>query len=173
MSMADDGQPSASQPDPARPSADPDTSPQPAEQPPAEASEPAGEPVAAPPPAPSAPGGPGETPPEEPAEPEPQPETLIDAIADLLQMFVNWLRQEAAGVMRDKVILPLQQLGFTLFSACAAVTLFVIGLCFLFVALLLVLARYLGWPLALTVVGVAILIGAGIFTYRKWRSTQT
>lgn len=102
-----------------------------------------------------------------------QTETLIDAIADLLQMLVNWLRQEAAGVMRDKVILPLQQLGFTLFSACAAVTLFVIALCFLFVALLLVLARYLGWPLALTVVGLAILAGAGIFTYRKWRSTQT
>jgi hypothetical protein len=105
-------------------------------------------------------------------EPEPARETLVDAIADLLQMFVNWLRAEAADIMRDKVVLPVQQLGLTLASASAAGCLVVIGLCFLFVALLLVLADWLGWPGALALVGSVILIGASAFTYVKMRSIQ-
>jgi hypothetical protein len=35
-----------------------------------------------------------------------------------------------------------------------------------------VLASYVGWPAALAIVGVVILIGAGIFTYLKVRSIQ-
>ena len=67
---------------------------------------------------------------------------------------------------------PVQQLGLTLASASAAGCLVVIGLSFIFVALLLVLAEWLGWPGALTLVGGVILIGAGIFTYIKMRSIQ-
>lgn len=102
----------------------------------------------------------------------PQPESLVDAIADLLQMFVNWLRAEASDLVRDKLVLPLQQLGLTLASASAAGCLIVIGLCFLSVALLLVLAGWLGWPGALALIGGVLLIGAGIFTYIKMRSVQ-
>lgn len=109
----------------------------------------------------------------EPSSPLPERETVIDAVADLLQMVVNWIRQEAAGVMRDKVVLPLQQVGLTVASAMAAATLFVIGMIFMFVALLLVLAAWLGWPGALALVGSVILIGAGVFTYLKMRSIQT
>ena len=47
-----------------------------------------------------------------------------------------------------------------------------IGLAFIFVAILLVLAEWLGWPGALTLVGGLILLGAGIFTYIKMRSIQ-
>jgi len=109
---------------------------------------------------------------EPPAPPEPQRETLVDAIADLLQMFVNWMRAEASDIMRDKVVLPVQQLGLTLASAGAAGCLVVIGLHFIFVALLLVLAEWLGWPGALLLVGGVILLGAGGFTYVKMRSIQ-
>jgi len=105
-------------------------------------------------------------------EPEPERESLVDAIADLLQMFVNWLRAEASELMRDKVVLPVQQLGLTLASASAAGCLFVIGMAFIFVALLLVLAEWLGWPGALTLVGGVILAGAGTFTFIKMRSIQ-
>ncbi len=99
-------------------------------------------------------------------------ETLVDAIADLLQMFVNWMRAEASDIMRDKVVLPVQQLGLTLASASAAGCLVVIGLHFIFVAILLVLAEWLGWPGALLLVGGVILLGAGGFTYVKMRSIQ-
>ena len=114
-------------------------------------------------PTPEAPSGP----------PAPERENVVDAIADLLQMLVNWLRQEAAGIMRDKVVLPGQQLGMVIAFAFAAAALLVIGLGFLFVAFLMVLASYIGWPGALAVVGTAILIGAGVLTYLKMRSIQT
>ena len=100
-------------------------------------------------------------------------ENVIDAVADLLQMLVNWLRQEAAGIMRDKVVLPGQQLGMVVAFAMAAAALLVVGLCFLFVAFLMVLAGYIGWPGALAVVGAAILVGAGVLTYLKMRSIQS
>jgi len=111
------------------------------------------------------------TPPAAP-EPEPQRETLVDAIADLLQMFSDWVRAEAADIARDKFVLPMQQLGLTLASATAAGCLVVVGLQFIFVAVLLILAQWLGWPGALLLVGGLILAGAGVFTYIKMRSIQ-
>lgn len=105
-------------------------------------------------------------------EPEPQRESLIGAIADLLQMFVNWLRAEASDLMRDKIVLPVQKLGLTLASASAAGCLVVIGLGFVSVAVLMLLAAWLGWPGALLLVGGVLLLGAGIFTYIKMRSIQ-
>ncbi len=114
---------------------------------------------------------PAATPPE-PPEPEPQRETLVDAIADLLQMFSDWVRAEAADIARDKFVLPMQQLGLTLASATAAGCLVVVGLHFIFVAVLLILAEWLGWPGALLLVGGVILAGAGVFTYIKMRSIQ-
>ena len=99
-------------------------------------------------------------------------ESLVDAIADLLQMLVNWLRQEAAGIMRDKIVLPGQQLGMLIAFASAAATLLVIGLCFLFVAFLMVLAGWVGWPGAFGIVGGTIVLGAAVLTYLKVRSIQ-
>jgi hypothetical protein len=122
----------------------------------------------------SAPGGspaPGGAPKPE-GSPAPKGESLIDAIADLMQMCVDWFRSEAADVMRDKVVLPMQQLGLTVASASAAGCLVVIGLMFIFVAVLLILAQWLGWPGALLLVGGLILAGAGVFTYIKMRSIQ-
>jgi hypothetical protein len=115
---------------------------------------------------------PSSTPPPS-GPPAPERENVIDAVADLLQMLVNWLRQEAAGIMRDKVVLPGQQLGMLVAFAMAAAVLLVVGLCFLFVAFLMVLAGFIGWPGAFAVVGIAILIGAGVLTYLKMRSIQT
>ena len=107
------------------------------------------------------------------APPPPKPESLIDAIADLMQMVVNYMRQETAGVMRDKVVLPGQQLGQLVAFALAAAGLLFLGIGFIAVAVLLVLAHYLGWPGALTLVGAVLLIGASLFTYLKVRSIQT
>ena len=47
--------------------------------------------------------------------------TVIDAAADLLQTIVDWLRQEAEAAVREKVVLPLQRLGFTLFFGAGGV----------------------------------------------------
>jgi hypothetical protein len=106
------------------------------------------------------------------AQGEPKSERLTDALADLLQMAVNYLRQEAAGLMRDKVVLPGQKLGAMVAFALAASFLFALGVAFLAVALLLLLAKYLTWPGALGAIGGVLVVGAAIFTSLKVRSTQ-
>ncbi|MDR3687377.1 MAG: hypothetical protein P4L93_10520 [Coriobacteriia bacterium] len=123
--------------------------------------------------APASAAEPAPAPEPEPAAPEPKPESLVDAIADLLQMAVNYLRQEAAGVMRDKVVLPGQQLGRLIAFALAAAFTLSLGIGFVAVAILLVLAHYLTWPGALALIGVLLLLGAALFTYLKVRSIQS
>lgn len=116
---------------------------------------------------------PGSAIPEPPTAPgAPKSETLIDAVADLLQMLVNYLRQEASELMRDKVVLPGQKLGTMIAFAFAAAFLLALGLGFVAVALLILLAQWLTWPGALGLIGGVLLIGAAVFTYLKVRSTQ-
>jgi hypothetical protein len=163
MTQADE----ASTPIQPEPEQQPQPAPGPAVDPqPAPAPEP--EPTAAPEPAPAP-----EPEPDSTAAPEPpQRETLVDAIADLLQMAVNYLRAEAADIVRDKVVLPTQQLGMMLAFVIAAATLMVVGVLFIAVALLILLAHWIGWIAALALVGAVLLVGAGVFTYLKVRSIQ-
>lgn len=99
-------------------------------------------------------------------------EGVIDAVADLLQTAVDWLRQEAASVVREKVVLPIQRLGLTLASALAAGALLVIGLIFVAVALFLLLAEWVGYPGALLIIGGVYLIASAVFLVIKVRSIQ-
>jgi hypothetical protein len=98
--------------------------------------------------------------------------TVIDAAADLLQVVVDWLRQEASAIMREKVVLPLQQLGLTVAAASAAASLLVLGLIFISVGSLLLLAEWLTWPGALYAIGGVLVLGSLIFTYFKTRMIQ-
>lgn len=99
-------------------------------------------------------------------------EAIIDAVADLLQTFVDWLRQEAAAVMREKIVLPIQKLGLTLASASAAAMLAVTGLIFIAVALFLLLAEWVGYPFALLIIGGVYLLASAVFLVIKVRSMQ-
>ena len=105
------------------------------------------------------------------AEPQ-QRESLFDAVADLLQMSVDWIRAEASDLVRDKFVMPVQRLGLTLASATAAGCLVVVGLNFVFAAVLMFMAQLLGWPGALLLLGGVILVGAAVFTVIKMRSIQ-
>lgn len=99
-------------------------------------------------------------------------ENIIDAVADLLQTLVDWLRQEAAAIVREKIVLPIQKLGLTLASAGAAGCLMVVGLIFVAVALYLFLANAVGHPFALLIIGGVYLLAAGAFMVIKVRSMQ-
>lgn len=99
-------------------------------------------------------------------------EAIIDAVADLLQTAVDWLRQEAAAVMREKVVLPVQRLGLTLASASAAAALLVVGLIFIAVALFLLLAEWVGYPFALLIIGGVYVLASVVFLIIKVRSMQ-
>ena len=97
---------------------------------------------------------------------------VIDAVADLLQTIVDWLRQEAEAAVREKVVAPLQKLGLTVAFAWAAVSVLVLGIAFISVGALLVLAQWLTWPGALFAVGGVLVLGAVAFTAAKMRSMQ-
>ena len=98
--------------------------------------------------------------------------SVIDAIADLLQLIVDWLRQEAEGLMREKVVLPLQRLGFTLFAASAAASLMFLGIGFISVGSLILLAQWLTWWGALYAIGGTLLLGSAGFLYFRMRMVQ-
>jgi hypothetical protein len=111
------------------------------------------------------------------AEPEsggagPEGRTVIDAVADLLQTIVDWLRQEAEAVVREKVVAPLQKLGLTLAAASAAASLAVLALGFIAVGLFMLLGDWIGYPYALLVIGGVLLVGSVVFTVIKMRSMQ-
>ncbi|HAL30918.1 MAG TPA: hypothetical protein DCP20_09435 [Coriobacteriia bacterium] len=99
-------------------------------------------------------------------------EAVIDAVADLLQTAVDWLRQEAAGLVQDKIVAPVQRLGLTLASASAAAALLALGLTFISVALFLLLAQWVGYPGALLIIGGALVLGSAVFLVIKVRLMQ-
>lgn len=108
-------------------------------------------------------------PPPPPQEPEPERPSIIDAAADLLQTLVDFLKQEVAVTWREKVVLPAQDAGIAVGSMAAAGCLAVVGLIFIAIALLLLLARFLTWPGALALIGAVYLAGAAVFLVIKSR----
>lgn len=106
------------------------------------------------------------------SEEPPQRPSIIDAVADLLQFIVDWLRQEAEAAVREKVVLPVQKLGLTLASASAAGCLAVFGLAFIATGVFILLGEWITYPGALLLVGGVLLVGSVIFTVIKMRGIQ-
>ena len=109
---------------------------------------------------------------EQPEEEAEEPKTVIDEVADLLQMASDWVRQEARDIVRTKVVLPLQRLGLTLASAQAAGCLLVIGLIFIEVAGVMFLGNWLGYDWAFLIIGGTAVVGSAIFLAIKIRLVQ-
>jgi len=97
---------------------------------------------------------------------------ILDQLLDLVQTARDWVRQEAEAVVRDKIVPPLQQLGIAVASAWAAAVLLVLGLIFVVVAAIVFLCELVGVPLAFLIIGLALLIGAGVFTGMKVKAMQ-
>lgn len=98
---------------------------------------------------------------------------ILDQLLDLLQTARDWVQQEAEGIVRTRIVPPLQRLGLTVASAFAAAALLVVGLLFLAVAAIVYLSQLLGVPLAFAIIGGVFVLGAGIFTAVKVRSMQS
>lgn len=115
--------------------------------------------------------------PDGPQPPSPEPEgpqrpTVADAIADFVQMFVDYVRQETEGVVRDKVVLPTQKAGQVVAFAMAAAAVLFLGIGYISVAAMMVLAAYVGWPAALFLIGGVLVLGAAGLTGLKMRRMQ-
>lgn len=103
---------------------------------------------------------------------EPSRPSLVDALVELIQTVVDYLRQEAEALVKDKVVMPTQKAGQVVAFALAAAAVLVLGLAFLSVGLLLVLANALGWPGALFLIGGVLVLGAGLLTFLKMKRIQ-
>ena len=97
---------------------------------------------------------------------------IIDAIADLMQTAVDWLRQEAEATVREKVVPPLQQVGILIGAAIGAASTMVIGIIFIAVALVMFLGGWIGYQFAFLAIGGAYLLVALAFTVVKVRKMQ-
>lgn len=102
----------------------------------------------------------------------PEERTVIDAAADLLQVVVDFLRQEVDRIMRTKIVVPLQRLGFTLFAASAAASLMALGIGFISVGSFMHLGQWIGYANALLLIGGILAIGSAIFLAIKMRLMQ-
>jgi hypothetical protein len=97
---------------------------------------------------------------------------VIDASADFLVAGRDYIRQEAEGVLREKVAPPLAEVGVTVASMWAAVTFLILGLIFIGVAAIIFLSQLVGPALAFLIVGAIYMIGAGIFLFIKIRQVR-
>jgi type IV secretory pathway VirB2 component (pilin) len=97
---------------------------------------------------------------------------ILDQLVDLAQTARDWVRQEAEATIKEKVVPPLQRLGLTVASAFAAATLLVIGVICIGIAAIVGLCQWLTVPGAFLLIGVVLLVGAGIFTALKMKGMQ-
>ena len=107
------------------------------------------------------------------AGPAPKRESIIDAVADLLQMASDWVRQEAETTVREKVALPLQNVGIAVGSVGAAGCLAVMGMLFVAIALFMLLGRLITYPGAFGLIGGVYLLGAVVFiVVSQWKKLK-
>jgi hypothetical protein len=112
-----------------------------------------------------------------PAATAPRPEStrrpgIIDAFTELVQLSVDYVRQETGDVVREKVVLPTQKAGMVVAFALGAATVLVLGISFISVGALMLLASFIGWISALFAVGGTLVLGAAFLTFLKTRSMQ-
>lgn len=109
---------------------------------------------------------------EQTQSPPPPRPSIADAITELIQMFVDYVRQETDGIMHEKVVVPTQKAGQVVAFALAAALVLFLGVAYLSVSAMMLLAHFVGWIAALAIIGALLVAGAGGLTYAKMRSMQ-
>lgn len=109
---------------------------------------------------------------EQTPQPPPSRPSIADAITELIQMFVDYVRQETDSIMHEKVVVPTQKAGQVVAFALAAAMVLFLGVAYLSVSAMMLLAHFVGWIAALAIIGAVLVVGAGGLTYAKMRSMQ-
>lgn len=99
--------------------------------------------------------------------------SVADAVTELVQMSVDYVRQETGDLVHDKVVLPTQKAAMVVAFALGAASVLVLGICFIAVGALMLLASFIGWVSALFAVGGFMVLVAAFLTYLKTRSLQS
>lgn len=108
------------------------------------------------------PGGPEpDVGPADAPEGDAQQRSVIDASVDFVQTSVAYARQEIGAAVRDKAIVPVQDTAIDVAVLLAMALTMFLGIGFIAVGLLMLLAYFIGWIAAMFVVG-GILLVVGI-----------
>lgn len=102
----------------------------------------------------------------------PQPKSLIDSAAELADSAVTYARQEVGDLVHDKVALPIQKAGATFGLALVVAVLIMVGVMFIAVGALILLAHWITWPGALFLVGGVLIVASAIVAMIRLRSVQ-
>ena len=98
--------------------------------------------------------------------------SVAEAVTELVQMSVDYVRQETGDVVHDKVVVPTQKAGRVVAFALVAAFSLILGIAFLSAAVLVLLGPLIGWAATLFLVGGLLVLGAAGFTYLRMRSMQ-
>lgn len=98
--------------------------------------------------------------------------SVADAVTELVQLSVDYVRQETGDLVHDKVVLPTQKAAMVVAFALGAASVLVLGICFIAVGALMLLASFIGWVSALFAVGGFMVLVAAFLSYLKTRSLQ-
>lgn len=106
-------------------------------------------------------------------EPPIESKSLVDQTADLVQTVVTYVRQETGDLVREKVVLPTQKAGATVGLAIGVALLLFLGIGYVSVGALILLASWIGWPAALFLVGGILIVGSASVAYFRARMMQS
>jgi hypothetical protein len=87
-----------------------------------------------------------------------EPRSVIDASVDFVQTSVAYARQELGAAVRDKAIVPVRDTAIDVAVLLAMALTIFLGIAFIAVGLLMLLAHFIGWIAAMFVVGGVLLI---------------
>jgi hypothetical protein len=102
----------------------------------------------------------------------PEPGGFVDAVTDLIETAVTYVRQETGDVVREKVVLPTQKAGATVGLAVGVALVLFLGISYVSSGALILLAQYVGWPAALFIVGGILIVASAGIAYARSRSMQ-
>lgn len=111
-------------------------------------------------------------PPKEGGGPKVVSEETVDAVGDLVQMFVDYVRQQADDIVQTKVVGPLQTLGIAISTLSLAGCMLIFGLLWLSVGAFVALGMWLGWAIACVIVGGIYVLLALVFYVISRRNRQ-
>ena len=102
-----------------------------------------------------------------------QPRSVIDASVDFVQTSVAYARQEIGAAVRDKAVVPVQGVAIDLAILLAMALTMFLGIAFIAVGLLMLLAHFIGWIATMFVVGgLLLVIGIGVILVVRSRMEE-
>lgn len=106
------------------------------------------------------------------AEEAAEERSLIELLAELVDMVNRFIREQARDTLDKAIIQPLQKLGLNLAFTIVAGAMTAIAVIFIAVGSFLLLAEAIGYPFAYLLIALVYVIVASVLVWLRTRSVQ-